>query len=48
MGVRDYLPGIANDGTPGVHYECRDCGTNVDDDRESCPTCNGEVVSFQL
>lgn len=26
-------------------YECSSCGTSVDDDAESCPTCDSENIS---
>jgi rubrerythrin len=34
------------DATGGTHYECRDCGTNVDADATGCPTCGGEVAVY--
>jgi rubrerythrin len=31
-----------------AHYECRDCGTNVDEGTAACPTCGGEVAVYAL
>jgi RNA polymerase subunit RPABC4/transcription elongation factor Spt4 len=28
-----------------VVYECRDCGTSLDDDAESCPECGSDAIS---
>jgi rubrerythrin len=28
-----------------VVYECRDCGTSFDSDRESCPNCHSEAIT---
>jgi len=30
------------------HYECRDCGRNLDSSSEDCPECGGEVVVYQI
>jgi rubrerythrin len=31
--------------TEAVVYECRDCGTSLDGDREACPNCNSEAIT---
>jgi len=46
MGIRDYLPSLGS--TPGVHYECRSCGRNLEEHREHCPACEGRVVVYDL
>lgn len=30
------------------HYECRECGTNLDADADECPDCGGEPVEFSI
>lgn len=30
----------------GDHYECRECGTNVDPDTTACPDCGGDVAVY--
>jgi uncharacterized OB-fold protein len=46
------LLGLLADGgratEPRVHRECRDCGTNVAPDVESCPECGGSVAVYSL
>jgi len=39
--VRRFLAGSE----PTHVYECATCGTSVDEDSESCPTCGGEDIS---
>jgi rubrerythrin len=29
-----------------AHYECRECGTNVDPDAATCPECGGDVAVY--
>jgi rubrerythrin len=48
MGVRDHLSIFADGGKQGVHYECRDCGTNLTRDHETCPDCDGAVARYDL
>lgn len=32
-----------------VIYECRHCGTTLDEQQDTCPTCGGDdVVAFDL
>lgn len=32
-----------------VVYECRNCGTTLDDNHDTCPTCGGDdVVCYTL
>jgi rRNA maturation endonuclease Nob1 len=47
MGVREYVP-FTDGGTDSVHYGCRECGTNLDEDHRSCPDCGGGVVAYDL
>lgn len=35
-------------GDVSSHYECRDCGTNLDDDTVVCPDCGGEPVAYDV
>lgn len=48
------LFGLLTDGgtsgsvTGDRHYECRECGTNVDPDTDACPRCDGEVAVYTL
>jgi len=30
------------------HYECRDCGKNLDADLDECPRCGGSVAAYEL
>lgn len=33
----------------GIIYECRDCGTTVGPDTESCPMCESiEIVKYEI
>ncbi|MFB6111219.1 MAG: hypothetical protein ABEJ35_01655 [Halobacteriaceae archaeon] len=48
MGVRDILPSIRDGGPRTVHYECRDCGQNLDRDDRRCPACGGTVVVYEF
>lgn len=35
--------------TTTVLYECRNCGTSIEDDRETCPACGAdEVAEYDL
>ena len=31
-----------------AHYECRECGTNVNPDATACPDCGGDVAVHTL
>lgn len=43
--LREFL----DTGTESVVYECRDCGTSVDGEVESCPNCESDrIVTHRL
>jgi hypothetical protein len=48
------LFGLLTDGgrsdpvTDDAHYECRECGTNVDPGTDACPQCGGGVAVYTL
>jgi rubrerythrin len=48
MGIRDYLSLTTDGGRRRVHYECKECGTNLERDAEGCPNCDGEVAVYEL
>lgn len=31
-----------------LHRECRECGTNVDDEVTECPDCHGDIAEYSL
>lgn len=36
-------------GSEIVHYECRNCGTTLEEAQEQCPECGAEdVATYQL
>jgi rubrerythrin len=43
MGIRDYFAGADR-----LHHECRECGRNVESDRECCPVCGGRIATYDL
>lgn len=45
MGVLDFVPFLGG-GT--VHHECRHCGTNLQHKRPACPTCGGDVATYEV
>lgn len=55
MGVRDFLFAHLGDGDTmpvhpdsTTHVECRDCGSNLQTDDQSCPVCGGIPVVYDL
>jgi rubrerythrin len=48
MGVSDYLPGLGTRDTSFVYRECRSCGMSLEEDHDQCPSCDGEVVTYEL
>lgn len=32
----------------GDHHECRDCGANVRSETDECPSCGGEIATYNL
>lgn len=45
MGVLDLLPFL---GGGAVHHECRQCGMNLQGERHACPTCGGDVATYEV
>ena len=44
--LREYLRRFRE---PSTVHECRRCGTTVDSETESCPTCGGaEIAVYEL
>ncbi|MFB6149961.1 MAG: hypothetical protein ABEJ48_09885 [Halobacteriales archaeon] len=35
----------AADDDGDVHYECRECGTNLDAEHDTCPNCDGDIAA---
>lgn len=31
-----------------IHRECRECGTNVDEEAAECPDCSGNIATYSL
>jgi rubrerythrin len=48
MGVRAYLSSFAGRAGPSLHYECRECGTNLDAGLAECPICAGGVAIYEF
>ncbi len=40
--------GGSTEAPDGDHYECRECGLNVDPDASVCPNCDGEIAVFRF
>jgi hypothetical protein len=48
MGLFDPPYGLSVSEQKEIHRECRECGTNVDDEVTACPDCDGDVVEYSL
>jgi lipopolysaccharide biosynthesis regulator YciM len=48
MGVRSYLSAVAGRTGSSLHYECRECGANLDAGRVECPNCAGGVAVYEF
>lgn len=48
MGVFDRLTDGGERSDDDVHYECRECGTNLSGETVECPDCGGDVAAYDL
>jgi len=53
MGISEFLyilPTNESDQTPAAetHIECRNCGTNLEADLDTCPDCGGNPAVYQI
>lgn len=43
--LKPLLRRLLDGGTESVVYECRNCGTSVDDERDACPNCGSDRIA---
>ncbi len=47
MTLKDVLTEILTDDDP--HYECRNCGTTLEEERDTCPNCDSsEIATYEF
>lgn len=42
MGLRELLPGTTE---PTSQFECRNCGTTLEEDDDECPCCGSAEIA---
>lgn len=47
MTLKDVLTGLLTD--DGPHYECRNCGTTLEESHDVCPNCDSsEIATYEF